>query len=74
MIDMSAYKVDAVGPPWRYVLRKYGEPVFTSPAVCMTRGDAVRCGTIDRPRLVASLERHQGRPQSEKQESNSDFR
>ena len=65
MIDMSAYKIDAVGPPWRYVLRKYGEPVFTSPAVCMTRGDAVRSGIIDKPRLVASLERHQASPQGE---------
>jgi hypothetical protein len=64
MIDMSAYKIDAVGPPWRYVLCKYGEPVFTSPAVCMTRGDAVRHGIIDRPRLVAALERHQASPRS----------
>ena len=74
MIDMSAYKIDAVGPPWRYVLRKYGEPVFTSPAVCMTRGDAVRRGIIDRPRLVASLEHQQGSPQSKtgEQKKNSD--
>jgi hypothetical protein len=74
MIDMSAYKIDAVGPPWRYVLRKYGEPVFTSPAVCMTRGDAVRCGIIDKPRLVASLEHQQEslRPKSGEQKSNFD--
>ena len=72
MIDMSAYKIDAVGPPWRYVLRKHGEPVFTSPAVCMTRGDAVRCGIIDRPRLVAILEHQQGSPRS-KAEKHSDI-
>jgi hypothetical protein len=71
MIDMSAYKIDAVGPPWRYVLRKYGEPVFTSPAVCMTRGEAVRCGIIDRPRLVASLEHQHGNRRS-KAEKHSD--
>ena len=72
MIDMSAYKIDAVGPPWRYVLCKYGEPVFTSPAVCMTRGDAVRCGIIDRPRLVAFLEHQQGSLRS-KAEKHSDI-
>jgi hypothetical protein len=73
MIDMTAYKIDAVGPPWRYVLRKYGEPVFTSPAVCMTRGDAVRRGIIDRPRLVASLEHHEGSPQSKAGERENNF-
>jgi hypothetical protein len=72
MIDMTAYKIDAVGPPWRYVLRKYGEPVFTSPAVCMTRGDAVRRGIIDRPRLVASLEHHQETPQSKAEGQEND--
>jgi hypothetical protein len=60
MIDMTAYRIDAVGPPWRYVLRKDGEPVFVSPEICTTRGDAVRRGIIDRPRLVASLEHQQG--------------
>ena len=56
MIDMTAYKIDAVGPPWRYVLRKDGEPVYVSPQTAITRGDAVRQGVIDRPRLVASME------------------
>ncbi|HEX3218407.1 MAG TPA: hypothetical protein VHR67_16250 [Aestuariivirgaceae bacterium] len=53
---MTAYKIDAVGPPWRYVLRKDGEPVYVSPQTAITRGDAVRQGVIDRPRLVASME------------------
>lgn len=56
MIDMTAYKIDAVGPPWRYVLRKDGEPVYVSSETAITRGDAVRQGVIDRPRLVASIE------------------
>jgi hypothetical protein len=56
MIAMTAYKIDAVGPPWRYVLRKDGEPVYVSPQTAITRGDAVRQGVIDRPRLVASME------------------
>jgi hypothetical protein len=56
MIDMTAYKIDAVGPPWRYVLRKDGEQVYVSPETAVTRGDAVRQGVIDRPRLVATLE------------------
>jgi hypothetical protein len=42
MIDMTAYRIDAVGPPWRYILRKDGEPVFVSPEVCKSWGDAVR--------------------------------
>jgi hypothetical protein len=45
-----------VGPPWRYVLRKDGEPVYVSSQTAITRGDAVRQGVIDRPRLVASME------------------
>ena len=48
MIDMTAYKIDAVGPPWRYVLRKDGEPVYVSSETAITRGDAVRQGVIDR--------------------------
>jgi hypothetical protein len=58
---MTAYKIDAVGPPWRYVLRKDGEPVYVSPQTAITRGDAVRQGVIDRPRLVASME-NQNKP------------
>jgi len=56
MIDITSYKVGAVGPPWRYVLGKDSQPVFVSPMICRTRGDAVRQGIIDRPRLVASIE------------------
>jgi hypothetical protein len=51
--------IDAVGPPWRYILRKDGEPVFVSPEVCKSRGDAVRRGIMDRPLLVAALKHKQ---------------
>lgn len=64
MIDMTAYRIDAVGPPWRYVLRKDGKPVFLSPEVCKTRGDAVRLGIINRPLLVAALKHKQEIPLS----------
>jgi hypothetical protein len=64
MIDMTAYRIDAVGPPWRYILRKDGEPVFVSPEVCKSRGDAVRRGIMDRPLLVAALKHKQETPPS----------
>ena len=64
MIDMTAYRIDAVGPPWRYILRKDGEPVFVSPEACKSRGDAVRRGIMDRPLLVAALKHKQETPPS----------
>ena len=64
MIDMTAYKIDAVGPPWRYILRKDGEQVYESPGTAITRGDAVRQGVIDKPRLVELIEHENERSTS----------
>ena len=66
MIDMTAYKIDAVGPPWRYVLRKDGEPVYVFVRDSVL--GAMPCARRDRQATTGGVDRRAQQDQPSKTE------